>query len=156
MKKLPAEVMQFFQKQRFVVVSTVDSAGMPHNSCKGIVDMNSKGKVYLLDLYRGKTLANLQYNPNISVTAVDEHKFVSYCLKGKAKLVDKRDLKPHIIKAWEKRIANRITHRLLKNIHEEDVKGHKRHPESALPGPEYMIAMEVSGIVSLMPSHMWQ
>ena len=156
MKKLPAEVMQFFQKQRFVIVSTVDSANMPHNSCKGIVDMDPRGKIYLLDLYRGKTLANLWYNPNISITAVDEHKFAGYCLKGKAKLVDKRDLNPRIIKAWEKRIANRITHRLLKNIHEESVKGHKRHPESALPNPEYMIAMEVSDIVNLIPSHIWQ
>lgn len=156
MRKLPAEIIQFFLKQRFVIVSTVDSSNMPHNSCKGIVDMEPNGKIYLLDVYRGKTLANLWYNPNISITAVDEHRFMGYCLKGKAKLVDKRDLNPRIIKAWEKRIANRITHRLLRNIHEEDVRGHKRHPESALPSPEYMIAMEVSDIVSLTPSHIWQ
>ncbi len=156
MSKLPAEVIQFFQKQRFVIVSTVDSYNMPHNSCKGIVDMDANGKIYLLDVYRGKTLTNLRYNPNISITAVDEHRFMGYCLKGKAKLVDKQDLNPRIIKAWEKHIANRITHRLLKNIHEEDAKGHKRHPESALPNPEYMIAMEVSDIVSLMPSHIRQ
>lgn len=156
MKKIPAEIIQFFRHQRFVVVSTVDSANMPHNSCKGIVDIDPRGKIYLLDLYRGKTLANLWYNPNINITAVDEHKFIGYCLKGAAKIIDKKDLNPRIIKAWEKEIASRITHRLLKNIKEEGARGHKRHPESLLPSPEYMIAMEVSSIVSLIPSHIWQ
>ncbi|MDD5679845.1 MAG: pyridoxamine 5'-phosphate oxidase family protein [Candidatus Omnitrophica bacterium] len=153
MKKLPEEIVQFFQKQRFVVVSTVDTSGMPHNSCKGIVDIDQKGRIFLLDLYRGKTLANLWYNPSISITAVDEHRFIGYCLKGKVKIVDKKDLNPRIVKAWEKRIANRITHRLIRNIHDEDSKGHKRHPESLLPNPEYMIAMDVSDVISLTPSH---
>ncbi len=153
MKALPAEVVQFFHKQRFIIVSTVDSNNMPHNACKGIVDIDQKGIIYLLDLYRGKTLANLSNNPSINITAVDEHKFVGYCLKGKAKIVNKGNLTNHIIDAWEKRIANRITHRLLKNIHDEVVKGHVHHPESLLPKPEYMISMEVKEIVNLIPSH---
>ena len=153
MKALPREIVQFFHKQRFVIVSTVDSNNTPHNACKGIVDIDQKGIIYLLDLYRGKTLANLERNPNISVTVVDEHKFIGYCLKGIAAIVDKKLLNPHIIRYWEKKIASRITHRLLKNIHDEVVKGHSRHPESLLPKPEYMISMEVNEIVNLIPSH---
>ena len=150
------DVVQFFHNQRFTIISTIDEKGHPHNSCKGIVEIVEKGKVYLLDLYMARTYKNLRNNPHISITAVDEHRFMGYCLKGKAKLVDKHDLNPHIIKAWETRIANRITHRLLKNIHEENTKGHKSHPESALPSPEYMIEMEVSDIISLTPSHIRQ
>lgn len=153
MKALPSEIVQFLHSQHFVIVSTVDKNQMPHNACKGIVDIDRKGIVYLLDLYRGKTLANLERNPNISITFVDEHKFTGYCLKGIAAIVDKKLLNPRIIKSWEKKIAGRITHRLLKNIHNETVKGHKRHPESLLPKPEYMISMEVSEIVNLIPSH---
>jgi len=153
MKELPSEILQFFQKQRFVIVSTIDADSTPHNSCKGVVDINGKGLVYLLDLYRGRTFANLKQNPNISITAVDEHKFVGYCLKGKAKIVDRKKLKPVIINAWEKKIAGRITHRLLKNMHDADNKGHARHPESVLPQPEYMIVMEASEIISLAPAN---
>ena len=153
MKALPPEIVHFFHGQQFVIVSTVDSNNMPHNSCKGIVDIDKKGIIYLLDLYRGRTLKNLESNPNISVTVVDEHKFMGYCLKGIAAIVDKKLLNPHVIKAWEKKIASRITHRLIKNIHDEAIKGHRRHPESLLPKPEYMISMEVNEIVSLIPSH---
>ncbi len=153
MKKIPDEIIHFFEKQSFVIVSTVDAVNMPHNSCKGIVDIDQKGMIYLLDLYRGRTLANLRRNPNISITAVDEHKFIGYCLKGKARIARKKDLNMRIIGEWEKRIAKRITCRLFKNMREEGGKERERHPESLLPDPEYMIAMEVSDIISLMPSH---
>jgi hypothetical protein len=83
---------------------------------------------------------------------VDEHKFKGWCLKGRAKIIGKKRLNPNIIKAWEARIANRITNRLLKNIKTEE-KGHGRHPESQLPRPEYMIMVEVEKIVDLMPGH---
>lgn len=150
MKAIPDEIIKFFQKQRFVIVSTVDRRSkIPHNSCKGIVKIEKNGRVYLLDLYKWRTYANLRHNPNISITAVDEHRFKGWSLKGKAKIVPGSKLRGDIIKAWENRISSRITHRILKNIQEG--KGHKRHPEAQFPKPEYMIAIEVDEIVDLIP-----
>ena len=152
MKALSDDIIRFFRKQHFVVVSTIDKANRaPHNSCKGIVNISRDGTIYLLDLYKRKTYANLKENPHISITAVDEHRFKGWCLKGKARIAGGRKLKPAVIKAWEERIAGRIAHRLLKNIREE--KGHKRHPESQLPRPEYMIVIKVEEIVNLIPGH---
>jgi predicted pyridoxine 5'-phosphate oxidase superfamily flavin-nucleotide-binding protein len=152
MKKLSDEIMHFFQNQGYVVVSTIDKGGSVHNACKGIVKINRNGSVYLLDLYKARTYENLRQNPYISITAVDEHKFMGYCLKGKALILPEEKVHSRIIKAWEDRIISRLTHRLLKNIHEE--KGHPRHPEVLLPKPEYMIAMEVEEIVDLTPHHL--
>jgi len=149
MKRLSEEVVHFFQNQGCVIVSTIDENGYPGNSCKGIVDIDREGHVYLLDLYRAKTYENLKVNPNISVTAVDEHKFIGYCLKGKARIVTQGEIESHLKKAWEERITSRLTRRLIKNIHGE--KGHARHPEALLPEPEYMIAMDVVEIVDLAP-----
>lgn len=123
-----------------------------HNACKGIVNIYKDGKVYLLDLYSGRTYENLRRNSNISITAVDEHRFKGYCLKGKAKIIQSDKIKSQIIKAWEEKIASRLTQRLLKNIHEG--KGHPRHPEVLLPKPEYMIIMEVKEIIDLAPQHL--
>ena len=36
MKALPDDVIQFFHKQNFTIVSTVDEKGIPHNACKGV------------------------------------------------------------------------------------------------------------------------
>ncbi len=152
MKRLSEEVIQFFHNQGCVIVSTIDKNGFPHCACKGIVQINSNGKFYLLDLYMAGTYENLKYNPRVCITAIDEHKFMGYCLKGKAEIIPREELKLNIIKAWEARITSRLTQRLLKNIREE--KGHPRHPEILLPKPAYMIVMEVEEVIDLTPHHL--
>lgn len=152
MRKLPQEVINFFRNQGCVIVSTIDAKGFAHNSCKGLVKINRNGLTYLLDLYRANTYKNLKRNPHISITAFDEHKFIGYCLKGRASLLPEGRLYAQITKAWEARIASRITQRLLKNIREE--KGHPRHPEALLPKPEYLIVMQVEETVGLTPHHL--
>lgn len=152
MKLITDDIIRFFQRQHFTTISTIDADGNPHSSCKGIVSIDGNGQVYLLDLYRGRTYDNLKQNPHISVTYVDEHKFRGYSLKGKAKIIQKDKLKPQTIKAWEDKIASRITQRVLKNIRGE--RGHSRHPEALLPKPEYLIVVKVEEVVDLTPHHL--
>lgn len=151
MLKFSDEIRDFFQKQGFVVVSTVDRDGTIHNSCKGIVKIDKGGKIYLLDLYSARTFDNLKKNPQISITAVDEHNFSGYCLKGKGKIIKVEGLDSSIIKAWEEKITGRISRRIIRNLHGEQ--GHPRHPEANLPKPRYMILMEVAEVVDLTPGH---
>jgi len=150
-KKLTEGIIRFFHRQPYTIITTVDRDGCPHNSCKGIVDIEEDGKVYLLDLYKAKTYENLKQNPHINITAVDEHKFIGFTLKGKAKIANKNKLKSHIIKAWETKITKRISQRLLKNLKGE--KGHPLHPEASLPKPEYLIEVDVNEVIDLTPHH---
>jgi len=152
MNKLSNDIIHFFRNQGCVIVTTIDKNGFPHNACKGIVDINHDGKVHLFDLYRRRTLLNLKTNPHISITAIDEHKFHGFCLKGKARAFSEDKIDVGLLKAWEERITSRVTQRLLRNIREE--KGHPRHPEAFLPKPEYLIVMEVEEIVDLTPHHL--
>jgi predicted pyridoxine 5'-phosphate oxidase superfamily flavin-nucleotide-binding protein len=152
--KLNEDIIDFFQHQSLVIVTTIDSDGTPHNSCKGIVQIDENGTVYLFDLYLRKTFENLKVNPNISIAAADEHRFTGYCLKGKAHVIHKNAFPKDIIKKWEQIIAKRITRRLIKTIGGE--KGHIKHPEAHLPKPEYMIVMKVEHIIDLTPYHVRQ
>jgi len=154
MKRLSEEITKFFQEQGFAIVSTIDKNGSPHSSCKGIVKINQRGLIYLLDLYRERTYDNLRRDPHMSITAVDEHRFSGYCLKGKAKIIAGEKLKSQVIKAWEEKLTSRITRRLIKNIKGE--RGHLDHPEALLPKPEYVIVMEVGEIVDLTAHHIRQ
>lgn len=149
MKELSEGLVRFFQRQHYTIITTLDNSGYPHNSCKGIIEIDKNGKVYLLDLYMENTYANLKRNPNISITAVDEHKFIGYSLKGKASIVDRKKVDSRVMKMWEDKITKRLSHRLLKNIRGE--KGHPRHPEALLPKPEYLIEVDVEEIVDLTP-----
>ena len=148
---ITADIIQFFHNQRFTIIATIDKNGYPHSSCKGIVEIDKRGHVYLLDLYMAKTYENLKKNPRISITGVDEHKFIGYCLKGKAKIVPRNRVSKRILKLWEDKITSRISHRLLKNIQGE--KGHAAHPEALLPGPAYLIEVDVDEIIDLIPAH---
>ncbi len=152
MKKLNPDVVNFFQNQGFVIVSTIDKHGYPNNACKGVVEIGHNGHVYLFDLYHGETHANLGANQHVSITAIDEHKFIGYCLKGKARIVTQEDIKPHLVKAWEERIASRLTSRLLKNMRGE--KGHSMHPEALLPKPKYLISIDVEEVKDLTPQRL--
>jgi len=152
MEKLPGDIVHFLKSQSFMIVSTVDKNGTPHSACKGIVDVEPDGKIYLLDLYMGATFENLKNNSHISITAVDEHKFKGYCLKGQARIISTEDVRPQIIRAWEEKVTTRITQRVIRNMREE--KGHPRHPEALLPKPAYMILMETHEVVDLTPHHL--
>jgi len=152
MSKISQDIIQFFFNQGYAIASTIDKNGYAHSACKDIVEINPDGRVYLFDLYHSVTDANLQRNPHITITAVDEHKFKGYCLKGKVKTVPKGEFPEHLKKAWEARIASRLTNRLIKNLRDE--KGHPAHPEASLPDPKYLIAMDVEEIVDLTPKHL--
>jgi len=148
---ISSEAIEFFHKQHFTVISTIDKNGYPHNACKGIVEIDKSGRVYLLDLYMAGTYENLKINPHISITAVDEHKFKGYSLKGRAKIIPKEKVTRRILKMWEDRINSRISHRLLKNLQGE--KGHEAHPEALFPMPAYLIEVDVTEVVDLTPPH---
>jgi hypothetical protein len=152
MKKLSEDVLHFFRNQGCVVVSTIDKNGLIHCACKGIVKIDKKGEVHLLDLYLGSTRRNLEGSSQISITAVDEHKFTGYSLKGRGKIISGDKLEPDLAAEWETRITSRLTQRLLKNIREE--KGHPKHPEVMLPQPKYIIVMQVEEVVDLTPHHL--
>lgn len=152
MKRLSDDIVHFFHNQGCVIVSTIDKNGYPNNACKGIVQIDHNGHVYLLDLYQAKTHQNLLDDSHISITAIDEHRFIGYCLKGRARILTQEEMGPHLVKAWEDRITSRLTQRLIRNIHGE--KGHAKHPEALLPDPQYVIAVEVDEIVDLTPHRM--
>ena len=147
--KLSDELVHFLHRQGHTVISTIDEDGSIHNSCKGIVEIDKEGNIYLLDLYKQRTYENLKNNNHITLTVVDEHKFEGYCLKGKATIVDEKKVPSKTIEAWEKKITGRISQRILKNVHGQ--KGHPKHPEMLLPKPEYLIMMEIDKIVDLTP-----
>lgn len=148
MKKIPSVVIEFLHTQSFVIISSLDEQGFPHSSCKDIVKIEPAGQVYLVDVYHGMTAANIRRNPHVSISAVDEHKFIGYCLKGMAKLIPE-NISQEIIKTWEDKITSRLAKRLLRNLSED--KGRAHHPEASLPLPKHIILIEVEDIVDLAP-----
>jgi general stress protein 26 len=152
MKQIPAVIIDFLRTQGFVIVSSIDKIGFPHSSCKDIVKINPLGEVYLIDVYKGVTGENIKRNPQVSISAVDEHKFAGYCLKGRARILPEDHISQEIIKSWEDNITSRLTKRLLRNLVQDRGQGH--HPEASLPHPKHLIVLEVEEIVDLAPHYL--
>ncbi|MFH2138007.1 MAG: pyridoxamine 5'-phosphate oxidase family protein [Candidatus Omnitrophota bacterium] len=150
--ELSAVIVNFFKKQKFVVVSTINKSGYIHCSAKGIVGIEKDGKVYLIDAYRASTLENLKNNPKITLTSVDGQDFIGYSLKGTAKIVEREKIKEHIIAEWEQRIIKRISDRLIKNVQAQNPGLH--HPEAMIPPPQYLIEVDVEAVIDLAPHNL--
>ena len=147
---LPDGVMQYLEKQGFVIVSTIDAQGHIHCSAKGIVGLEQHGTVYVMDVYMQKTFQNLQRDPRISITAVDEHTFTGFTLQGNAHIVPREQIKDHLMQKWEKRIIDRMTKRVIKSVQAESQS--KGHFEARLPHvPQYLIEIDVEQIINLSP-----
>ncbi|MCF7908466.1 MAG: pyridoxamine 5'-phosphate oxidase family protein [Candidatus Omnitrophica bacterium] len=151
MEKLSDSIINFFHNQDFVIVSTLDQNNKIHSSAKGIVGVDHS-RVYLIDLYEAKTFSNLEKNPTITITAIDEHQFIGFALKGLAYMVERKNVKEAVIKKWEKRLIDRMSKRVVKNIQKD--KGSSLHPESRFPKFKYLIEMKVGEVIDLTPSHL--
>ncbi|OGW79841.1 MAG: hypothetical protein A3G33_03030 [Omnitrophica bacterium RIFCSPLOWO2_12_FULL_44_17] len=150
MSVISEKAMHFLEKQGVVVVSTLDEFGKIHCSVKGIVGLEKEGKVFVIDLYHHRTFQNLQKNPTVSITAIDEHAFAGYTLQGKAKIVPREEIQGHIIEKWEKRIVRRISNRLIKSLQAGVLT--ERHHEAHLPTvPKYLIEVDVEKVIDLTP-----
>ncbi|MDP8216737.1 MAG: pyridoxamine 5'-phosphate oxidase family protein [Candidatus Kaelpia imicola] len=148
--ELSDKVVDFLERQSFVIVSTIDSDGRIHCSAKGIVGIHKDGSVFVIDLYRNKTYDNLKNDPRVSITQVDEHSFTGYTLQGKAKIVFKDQINDDQIKEWEKKVLKRISDRLVKSVQSE--KASSMHHEAQLPEePKYLIEIDVESIIDLSP-----
>ncbi len=149
MKQISVAIIDFLRTQDFVIVSSIDKNGFPHSSCKAIVKIDPAGEIYLVDAYHGVTSENIERNQQISISAVDEHKFVGYCLKGKASKMQDNFISQEMIKTWEDNITSRLAKRLLRNLVQDQ--GQKHHPEASLPKLKHIIVLVVEEIVSLAP-----
>lgn len=149
MDKLTAEVINFFKKQGCVVVSTINQNGDIHCAVKGIVGFEGD-RIFLLDLYSGRTINNLKTAPKVTVTAFNEHEFEGYTIIGDAKLLEENELNEKIVNDWKDKIVKRITNRILNNMSSgKRSSGHQ--PEANLPHPKHLIQVCVREIAELTP-----
>lgn len=146
--KISDEVLNFFLQQTFVIVSTLDAKGNIHCSAKGLIDLTEKGIARVADLYTHTTFKNIQRNPLISLTAVDEYHFLGYTLQGQARIIPYEKISSDLFDSWEAKIVSRISQRVIKSV--QQGKKSKYHYEMDLPHrPQYLIEIKVKNIINL-------
>jgi predicted pyridoxine 5'-phosphate oxidase superfamily flavin-nucleotide-binding protein len=91
MAKIPEEVIEFL-KGKLAWVATASPDGVPNATPKGSVRVVDDEHLAFADLFSLKTRENLQKNPKVAVTVIDEKTRKGYQLKGTAELADSGEL----------------------------------------------------------------
>ena len=146
--ELTEKTIKLLEKQGFVIVSTINKNGGIHSVAKGIVGIEKEGKVFVIDLFKNHTCNNLKRNPNVSITAIDDHSYDGYTLQGRAKIVPRKNIQGHIVSKWEDKIIERISNRMIASI--QKGKRTNVHHEAKLPKhPKYLIEIDIEKVVDL-------
>jgi len=148
--KIPDQVKSFLEKQHFAIISSIEANNRLHTSAKGIIDINPKGKIFVLDLYKGQTYKNIKKNPNVALTVIDDHNYTGYSIQGKAKITKENTISDKKMKVWHDNLAKRIARRVIRHVKNE-VSGHEGIPEARFPIPKHLIEIDVEKIVDLAP-----
>ena len=153
MIEIPDSVKHLLDKQHVAIVSTLDDDGVIHTSAKGVVEVDPKGKVFVLDLYKARTFRNVEKNSNVTLTVIDEHRFKGYSLSGKAIIVEEKDIPKEKMNIWHEKLATRIARRVISHVKEE--RPHEESiPEASFPMPKYLIKVLVDKIIDLAPQRL--
>ena len=153
MTEISSEVIHFFNKEHFVIIATLDKSGTIHTSAKGILEIGDRGKIFILDLYKGRTYQNIKNNPNVNLTLVDERRFMGYSIKGKARIVREGLISKKRLELWHDKLAKRIARRVIRHVKSPGT-GSEGIPEAGFPMPKYLIEVSADKVISLTPGRL--
>ena len=148
-EKITPEMERLLRKQNVAVVGTVSSSGTPNLSLKGVVEVDPRGFIYFIDLYRGKTRNNIKHDPRVALTVFSVREFQGYQFKGVASLIEAGPKFDRMAKAWFAKRRAVLAKRIVHNIRH----GHSHgRSETSLPRPKYLVRVRVNKIYNLAPS----
>ncbi len=102
---------------KVISVASCDFSAKPNSAAKLLVDVVVPNHVYYLDYNHTQTYHNIQVNPQISISFMDDAAFTGYRLTGTAKCLTSGTAYEEARKSWEKRLiayeADRIVRRVM-------------------------------------------
>jgi predicted pyridoxine 5'-phosphate oxidase superfamily flavin-nucleotide-binding protein len=102
MAKLTSEMKAMFEQQ-LAVIATASTAGIPNIGPKGSMVVVDDETLAYSEGTNGKTLKNIQENPNVAVMVVDRDKADGYQVKGTAELLSEGDFFEQMARRQEER-----------------------------------------------------
>ena len=91
MTQIPKEIQEFVQGKS-AWVSTASRDGVPNATPKGSVRVIDDEHIVFADLFSLKTRANLEENPHVAVTVIDQESYKGYQIKGTAEMFNEGPL----------------------------------------------------------------
>lgn len=123
MPVIPEKVLDILEKREFVSIATADRNGQP-NSVPRFLLCAEEDFIYLIDHVMGQTISNLQENPLISLSFMDQDSLESYRMNGTAKVLKNGRTYDAMLKEWSRRVVKLSADRVIEAIQTGKKRGH--------------------------------
>ncbi len=107
MNLIPTGVQELIQREKVIVVGSVDKKGMSNTSPRSAISLTNNA-IYWLDFFDHKSRKNFRYTPWVSVAVFDKHKQLGFQLKGKVSFLTGAKKNKWVYKIM-KSLPNRIS-----------------------------------------------
>lgn len=101
---------------KVIHVASCDSHGKPNSAAKMLIDVVEPNKIYYLDYNHTQTFANMQDNPQISISFMDDAAFTGYRVTGTAETLPPGAEYEAARRGWEKKLISYEADRILARI----------------------------------------
>jgi len=102
-------------KYIFVSVSTSDLQGNPNCACKLLVKIE-KDYLYLFDYPTWRTWQNLQQNPKVSISLLDESELKCYKINGRVETIEEGAIHDSMREAIEEKRTDISTKHIVESV----------------------------------------
>jgi len=80
-------IKALIESREFISVASCDLDGRPNAAPKFLLKIEA-GYIYLVDYVIGQTFRNLQVNPRVSLSFLDNNTLMGYQINGKVEIID--------------------------------------------------------------------
>ena len=99
-----------------VSVASCDGRKVPNSASKMLVEIAPPNCVYFLDYRITQTYLNVRENPQVSVSFMDDARFVGYRLTGACEVLEAGQEFDEIRRKWDRRLISYEADRILKRV----------------------------------------
>ena len=109
------KAFELLKKREFVSVATCDLEGRPNAAPKFVLKLENHF-IYLVDYSIGRTSYNLEFNPRISISFMDNNTLMGYQLNGPVEIINKGEEYDTLVKDLSQKELELSTKRIIEGV----------------------------------------
>jgi len=141
-------IKSLIESREFISVASCDLAGRPNAAPKFVLKVHS-GYIYLVDYVIGRTFRNLQVNPRVSLSFIDNNTLVGYQINGSVEIISAGAEYKEILKELQLKQIDLSTKRVLEGVARGQT--HK-YFEVASPKQFVILKVKIEELLEINPS----
>ncbi len=141
-------IKALIESREFISVASCDLDARPNAAPKFLLKVEAS-HIYLVDYVLGQTFRNLQANPRVSLSFLDNNTLMGYQINGKVEIIDSGPEYDSALKDLERKEIDLSATRIIDGV----TKGHAHNAYEMAASEQFVILkVKVEEIVQIHPT----